>query len=54
MLLDPSRRLSRSGVSSTSYSEALRSRNALEITETELKLMAALAIMGLSSKPKTG
>ena len=32
----------------------LRRRRALPMTETELKLMAAAAIMGLSSSPKTG
>lgn len=30
------------------------SRKAFAITETELKLIAAAAIMGLSSKPKNG
>jgi hypothetical protein len=34
------------------YSEAFRNRSALAITETELKLMAALASMGLSSQWK--
>ncbi len=33
---------------------ALRNRNALVTTETELKLMAAAAMIGLSSRPKTG
>jgi hypothetical protein len=37
-----------------SYRRALRSRNALAITETELKLIAAPAIIGLRSKPKNG
>jgi hypothetical protein len=32
----------------------LRKRRALVITETELKLIAAAAIMGLSSSPKNG
>ena len=32
----------------------LRSRKALLITETELKLMAAAAIMGDNNRPKTG
>ena len=32
----------------------VRSRSALAITETELKLMAAAAIMGLSSSPNHG
>ncbi len=33
---------------------ALLSLSALPITETELKLMAAAAIIGLSRSPKTG
>jgi hypothetical protein len=37
-----------------SYSLARRSRSALPMTETELRLMAALAIMGLSNRPATG
>jgi hypothetical protein len=37
-----------------SYRRALRSRSALAITETELKLIAAPAIIGLRSKPKNG
>src|SRR3984957_11613278 len=36
------------------YNEAVRRRNALAITETELKLIAAAAIIGLSSNPNTG
>lgn len=36
------------------YRRALRSRNALAITETELKLIAAPAIIGLNSSPKNG
>lgn len=35
-------------------SGALRSRNAFAITDTELRLMAALAIIGDSSTPKNG
>jgi hypothetical protein len=31
-----------------------RSRNALEMTETELKLIAAPAMIGLNSTPKKG
>jgi hypothetical protein len=31
-----------------------RRRKAFAITETELKLMAAAAIMGLSNRPKAG
>ena len=38
----------------TGYSSARRSRSALAMTDTELKLMAALAIIGLSSIPSTG
>jgi hypothetical protein len=36
------------------YSASFRSRSALAITDTELKVIAALAIMGLSSSPNTG
>ena len=36
------------------YSFTLRSRSALVITETLLKLMAAAAMIGLSSRPKPG
>ena len=36
------------------YNFGLRRRRALVITETELKLMAAAAKMGLSSRPKKG
>jgi two-component system chemotaxis response regulator CheY len=36
------------------YSFAPRRRSALPITETELNVMAALAIMGLSSSPNIG
>ena len=36
------------------YSAARRSRSALPITDTELKVIAALAIIGLSSSPKNG
>ncbi len=36
------------------YSSAERSRRALAITETELSDIASAAIIGLSSKPKTG
>lgn len=37
-----------------SYSFALRSRSALPMTDTELNVMAALAIIGLSTIPKNG
>ena len=33
---------------------AFRNRNAFEITDTELKLMAAAAIIGLNRSPKNG
>ena len=33
---------------------SLRKRSALPITDTELNVIAALAIIGLSNKPKTG
>jgi len=36
------------------YKSRCRKRNALAITETELRLIAALAIIGLSSTPETG
>ena len=36
------------------HSSSLRSLSAFAITETELKVIAALAIIGLSSRPKTG
>ena len=43
-----------SGVSAPGYSCTLRKRNAFAITETELRLIAAPAMMGLSNKPKNG
>ncbi len=36
------------------YRSTFRSLSAFAITETELKVMAALAIIGLRSKPKMG
>ena len=36
------------------YRTTLRRRSALPTTDTELKLMAALATMGFSSRPKAG
>jgi len=36
------------------YNSNLRSLSALLITDTELNVMAAAAIMGLSSNPNTG
>ena len=36
------------------YSVARRSLRALTITETELKVIAALAMIGLSSRPNSG
>ena len=36
------------------HSFVFRSRKALAMTDTELKLMAAPAMMGLSSQPKNG
>ena len=38
----------------SAQSRALRNRSALAMTVTELKLMAALAIMGESTMPKKG
>ena len=36
------------------HSRTKRSRNALPMTDTELKLMAAAAMIGLSRTPKAG
>src|SRR5215475_7033757 len=36
------------------YNGTLRKRSALTMTETELNVMAALAIIGLSNKPMNG
>jgi hypothetical protein len=36
------------------YSRSVRSRRALAITETELRLMAVPAMIGLSNRPKNG
>jgi hypothetical protein len=36
------------------YKRTYRSRSALAMTETELKVIAALAMMGLRSRPKKG
>ena len=36
------------------YKASFRSRSALPITDTELRLIAALAIIGLSRMPKNG
>jgi hypothetical protein len=36
------------------HNSRVRSRNALLMTDTELKVMAALAIIGLSNSPKIG
>jgi hypothetical protein len=41
-------------LSHNNHNFALRRRRALAITETELKLIAAAAKMGLSSRPKNG
>jgi len=38
----------------SNYSASLRSRSALAMTETELKVIAALAMLGLKSRPNTG
>src|SRR5439155_1409869 len=43
-----------SGAEAAFHNLALRSRSALPMTETELKLIAAPAMMGLSSTPKSG
>ncbi len=39
---------------SRGYSRTKRKRSELVITDTELKLMAAAAMTGLSSRPKAG
>jgi hypothetical protein len=39
---------------SLDHSEAFRNRSALTITETELKLIAALASIGLNNHPNIG
>ena len=41
-------------VATTAYNANLLNRSAFEITETELNVMAALAMRGLSSRPKNG
>ena len=41
-------------VATTAYNANRRNRRAFEITDTELKVMAALAMRGLSSNPKNG
>ena len=38
----------------SAHNLARRKRNAFPITDTELRLIAALAIIGLKSQPKTG
>ena len=50
-LLEP---LKRSGAVRRSYSFTFRSRSALEMTDTELNVMAALATIGLRRMPKNG
>lgn len=52
-LLDWKNALDRSNIEAH-YRPTLRKRKALAITETELKLIAALASMGLSSQPRNG
>ena len=50
-------RISRAGHASTCeplHKSALLRRNAFPITDTELKVMAALAMIGLSNRPKNG
>ena len=46
--------LSARGERSWRYSRANRSRSELAMTETELKLIAAAATIGLSNRPKAG
>ena len=52
MFIDSSRYRSR--IEALSHSCARRNRSALNITETELKLIAAAAMIGESSRPKKG
>ena len=62
LVLHRARHLSRTGCEGAArgrrrglaYTRALLSRSALPTTETELKLIAAAAMMGLSSTPKKG
>jgi hypothetical protein len=42
------------GLTSGAYSDTLRSRSALPITDTELRVIAALAHTGLISSPTNG
>jgi hypothetical protein len=42
------------GATRIDQKRAFRSRSAFEITDTELKLIAAAAMIGLSSSPKNG
>jgi hypothetical protein len=49
-----SRRVEKQLRATGAYNGKRRSRSAFEITETELKVMAALAIKGLKSNPKNG
>jgi len=50
----PARFARRPRMQSSSHNSNERSRNALVMTDTELKVMAALAIMGLSNSPMIG
>jgi hypothetical protein len=49
-----SRRVEEQLCATRTYNVSLRSRRAFEITDTELNVMAALAMSGLSSRPKNG
>jgi len=43
-----------SGTAAARYRETRRSRSALPMTDTELRLIAALAMIGLSKMPSQG
>ena len=53
-LLDPGARRPPGRCNRFPQSGAFRRRSALPMTETELRLIAALAIIGLSTIPRTG
>lgn len=51
---EPPRKRLHGAVLNAPYNRTRRRRRALLTTDTELKLMAAAAIMGLSNRPNTG
>ena len=52
--VSPGHRCAREVLGSTGHTSARRSRSAFAITDTELKLIAAAAIIGLSRRPNAG